>query len=302
MLISGVPWDIPHIYFLYLLLDVDGFKAGSVYVGQSNGKKSDYITGGSIPNRLADKYGWGLFHKEVHIACESFTREDLSNLEKAFINEHMEKGISLNVRKGGHVDAKRGKIYRYSLGGKYLDSWRSYEEIVDSFGGHPDGVGHIVNYMDSLAEDAFPTKSFKGFLWSRKKRDNIKPYIGCNKAVYLYTIDGEYVMGFPSRKEAMLFLKGGKNISSVVDNPNKIYKGYQLRSYKVDNCGKYAKSFWTPVDMFSDKGVLQKSFNTMTSAARFIGVPPCSMGDWLKNKGFYKKGEFCFRYKENLNN
>ena len=54
-----------YIYKLTLLEDVGPFKKGCKYVGQHNGKRSEYFTGGKLPKDIIKSKGVEIFNREI---------------------------------------------------------------------------------------------------------------------------------------------------------------------------------------------------------------------------------------------
>lgn len=95
---------MPNIYKVTLNRDVGKFFKGEGYIGQHNGKRSDYFAGGRLPKDIIKKYGKDVFDREI-IVDGDFNKVLLCELEKHYIQlygtHRLVTGRGLNYSSGG---------------------------------------------------------------------------------------------------------------------------------------------------------------------------------------------------------
>ena len=101
-----------HIYKLTLKEEVGKgkFKKGSVYIGQHNGKRSYYYTGGKLPKSIIKSRGKSVFEREI-LAEGYFNQNLIDELEIHYIRlygafrlDNKEKGLNLTSGGSGIKD------------------------------------------------------------------------------------------------------------------------------------------------------------------------------------------------------
>jgi hypothetical protein len=141
--ISKRVWELsttPHIYMLTLLVDLDVFKAGTIYIGQTNGHSIKYVTGGVIPRRIMKKHGRKCFSRVIIEQSEGFSKSDLDALEQLYIEHYKcrttDRPGGMNITRGGD-DVGMPKMVRceqYNANGWHIASWESMAEAGRSVG------------------------------------------------------------------------------------------------------------------------------------------------------------------------
>ena len=277
----------PHVYSLTLLRDVDGWKAGVRYVGQSMGNRRGYVTGGRIPVEIAKRYGWGVFARETIAASHLFTRDILSDLERAYIKEYdcLERGM--NLYRGGAGNKEQRELHRYSLEGVYIDSWKSKNEVLDNFYGHE---SYLRNCIRTLRYSNTTTnRSFGGFLWSHSKLERVNRFKSAKTlSVYQYDIDGRFIQSFDSLTKATegTNRKGAGHIPEVMDMPNKTAAGFQWRSYYTPRIEpfKRAPKVSRPIFMCDNEFNVIEKFSSVVEASECSGEQISKIHRFLKSK------------------
>jgi len=91
----------PNAYiYLITVMEKQSKFFGEQYVGKCNGNRKDYITGGTIINRIIKKYGTGSFNKEI-IIKQPMTNSQMNELEKFYIDYYDTFNNGLNLTFGG---------------------------------------------------------------------------------------------------------------------------------------------------------------------------------------------------------
>ena len=101
-------------------------------------------------------------------------------------------------------------VYQYDLKGNYINSYPSVKEAGRQLKVDSRGIGLCA------AGDKTYYKSAYGFIWSYKKSKKLKAYSNNSKiskivSVFMYDIEGNYIMKFKSIAEAARYVGLGRN-------------------------------------------------------------------------------------------
>ena len=93
-------------------------------------------------------------------------------------------------------------------------------------------------------------------------------------AVCQYDLQGNFIKMFNSLTEAAKEVKSYvSSISSSVDDSSRSVKGFQWRSYQVDNIDPYSKHYWgQAVVVYKMVPVLYKEYSTMREASKDLNI------------------------------
>ena len=205
--------------------------------------------------KVAEKYGYST--GSVISVC---------NMEKMALGKKQYRYFHVD-KVEPYVKKRRMSIYQYSLNGEYIREFENTREICEIYGGTPRDVSAVCNPKN-------PTKSYRGFLWSRTKSDKLEPYRNYKiNEVHQYSLSGEYLKSFESMPAAGEFLKGSYSIISEAARGRKISAfGFQWRLEKVDNCGYYENNNAKRVACTDLDGNVLETFDSLTDAAKKIGT------------------------------
>ncbi len=232
---------LPSVYKLTLLNDTNSFKKGTVYVGQQNGNRKSYFTGGVIPSGIIKKYGKKIFKKEILVEG-NFDKNTLDTLEKHYIKIYDSVNNGLNIALGGKigVSVPNRIIYQYNIDGKFEKEHISAIELAKKLNVHE---SNIYRY----AKNNSLNNSIKGIRVSYIKYDKL-PKIKHSKIdyinIYKYDLNGNYIESFKLVQDAIKScdIKTRKSTLLKVLDTKRIAAGFQWRSYKVNNCGMYTET------------------------------------------------------------
>jgi hypothetical protein len=82
--------------YIYMLMDT---RNGKKYIGQHNGSRKSYWSGGLIPNRIADVHGKDIFERVI--LEDNILNEDLGEREKYYIKKYNTLNDGYNLTEGG---------------------------------------------------------------------------------------------------------------------------------------------------------------------------------------------------------
>ena len=82
--------------YIYMLTDT---RNGKKYIGQHNGSRKSYWSGGLIPNRIADIHGKDIFERVI--LEDNVINEDLDEREKYYIKTYNTLKDGYNLTEGG---------------------------------------------------------------------------------------------------------------------------------------------------------------------------------------------------------
>ena len=82
--------------YIYMLTDT---RNGKKYIGQHNGSKKSYWSGGLIPNRIAKVHGKDIFERVI--LEDNIVNQDLDEREKYYIKTHNTLNEGYNLTEGG---------------------------------------------------------------------------------------------------------------------------------------------------------------------------------------------------------
>ena len=82
--------------YIYMLIDT---RNGKKYIGQHNGSRESYWSGGLIPNRIADVHGKDIFERVI--LEDNVLNEDLDGREKYYIKTYNTINEGYNITEGG---------------------------------------------------------------------------------------------------------------------------------------------------------------------------------------------------------
>ena len=82
--------------YIYMLTDT---RNGKKYIGQHNGSRKSYWSGGLIPNRIADVHGKDIFERVI--LEDNVLNEDLDEREKYYIKTYNTINEGYNITEGG---------------------------------------------------------------------------------------------------------------------------------------------------------------------------------------------------------
>lgn len=82
--------------YIYMLIDT---RNGKKYIGQHNGSRKSYWSGGLIPNRIADVHGKDIFERVI--LEDNVLNQDLDEREKYYIKTYNTLNDGYNLTEGG---------------------------------------------------------------------------------------------------------------------------------------------------------------------------------------------------------
>jgi len=346
--------QLPNIYKLTLLKDINTHKKGEIYIGKTNGRNLKYWSSGKVPILIAKKYGKSIFRRDI-IISGNFNESLLNDLEVHYIRLYGTQIKGLNIQPGGsksrlgrcvheydsdgnyvttylnsnhasitigcsassirHAckslttlrngkqyryfksdiiektkprNVKRIPIYQYTFCGDYVKEYDHAKSVCDELGGSITEVHAACNVKN-------PNKSFRGFLWSYNKKDKIEPYThNLKRNIHQYDEDGNYITTFDcatSAAKALGKIKGKCSINSAVDKNRWLSYGFQWRSYKIQNCGKYIPySMSKKVICMDLNDTIIGEFNSIKEASNIMKVSYSEIGMVLNKKKEKAKG------------
>lgn len=213
------------------------------------------------------KYGFENF--EVEILAE-VPQDKLDELEKRYIeifNTLIPNGY--NIAEGGNkIGSKAATVYCYDYNDGHLI--KEYEggiyAVQKETGINPQALN------DCLLNK---TKSCNGFFWSRVKMEkyplNYALVSPKEKKVKMYSLDGEFLMEFPSISKAAEYVGGDRSqIRRACRHELKSTCGYRWECSEVLMEKKY-RNISIPVTALNiTDGSVVQSFNSISEAARWL--------------------------------
>lgn len=197
---------------------------GKKYIGKDEKNCKSYLGSGKIFKKALIKYGKSNFKKEILAFCD--TKENLSNLEKLYINiyEADTSGKFYNIAKGGNggntsnQSLRKVKIYQFNLDQTLVKEWNSAVDAAIS----------LNIQRTKIVAECKDGGSYKGFLWSRSKiypQNNIKHKF--NK-ILQYDLEGNFIKEWESLQTITNMLGYNKaNIQKVYSNKSKTAYGFK---------------------------------------------------------------------------
>ena len=188
--------------------------------------------------------------------------------------------------------AKMKKIIQYSIDGGFIKKWNNAKEVSQSMGITIGGVWGACSAN---------FKSLLGFLWAYENEPIPVYEKGTNnKSVSQYSMDGAFIITYPSIKEASIAVnRCASSITGALIGRQKTsggfmwsYEGYHAPTYIKPNHGSKC------VSQFSEDGVYMFSYDSLAGASKSTGIPLSSICCMLKDR-VKTAGGFIWKYKDN---
>jgi hypothetical protein len=250
--------ELGYIYKLTLLIDLESFKKGEVYIGKHDGKKQEYFGSGSLIKKIIKKHGKAVFEREI-LSEEINQEELLCYLEVYYISlykcNRVKNGIGLNLTDGGEgfsgykmteehrqnmlksikeAYEKRGKrpkagkkLHQYDLKtGNYITSFEKCFDAAKIYNVTSSSIAYAARGLIS---------SCAGFAWSYNKLDKYIVNPRGKKPIIQYDLQGNFIREWTSATDASKELGiSNSPITNCCRNISKSSNGF-IWKYKNEN-------------------------------------------------------------------
>lgn len=160
--------------YIYMLTDT---RNGKKYVGQHDGSKKSYWSGGLIPNRIADTYGKDVFERVI--MEDLIPKEQLNDKEKFYIKKYNTIEEGYNLTEGGD-------------GGDTLSNHPNKQDIIKKIIGTSKGrifsENHLIKLKENhMSKDPLNRKKLSESLKGKEKSEEHKKKISDSLKGYEHT-------------------------------------------------------------------------------------------------------------------
>lgn len=290
---------------IYMLTDT---RNGKKYIGQHNGSKKSYWSGGLIPNRIANTHGKDIFERVI--LEDNVLNEDLDEREKYYIKTHNTLNDGYNLTEGGD-------------GGNTITNHPKKEEIVskisETLKGRVFSDEHReklkLNHMSKDPENRKKlSEALKGYNKTEEHKSKIAKSVGEYNKIFGRWSGDDNPLKDQKIKDRVSKKNRERGIIKRKENITNFIEDFNAGKINESNIHKYNQKIWRwvrdlsvdeineliPKDVFDGFNKLRQDITTKNIKKRSLNYKGFKHSDESKQKISEKKKKEFLEYCNNI--